>query len=163
MRRCATWRCSRLLHTSSAVTARQPPKRFLPPLQRGAVATVPGSIRTPGDAPSQGPATSLVQPPPAGTPAPFAPPPAGPGGLMSVVAEGFSFGVGSSIARHMVDSMFGGGGSQAAAATAPPPADAPPAPAPPADDGAHFFDDDAEPSGGSGGDSSWSDFFGGDD
>jgi hypothetical protein len=32
------------------------------------------------------------------------------GGLAGVVAEGFAFGVGSSIARNVVGSFFGGGG-----------------------------------------------------
>ncbi len=63
--------------------------------------------------------------------APSSPPPSavssvgtpGGGGFMGAIAEGFAFGVGSSIARSMVGSLWpgGGGGDSAPSSSTPPP------------------------------------------
>ncbi len=58
---------------------------------------------------------------------------------MGAVAEGFSFGIGSAIARNLVNSMWPGGGSE-------PPLPPPPAP-PPADTFEHSYNDDSHNSG----------------
>ena len=122
------------MRASLARAARGLPRRLQPPAQRAAGAVARPTASNDAVAPAPG------SPPPA--PAGAAAPPAQ--SLGSIVAEGFSFGIGSSIAHHMVGSLFGGGGHSAPAA-APPPA------APPADEGAS--------GGGGGGEGSWMDVF----
>ena len=66
------------------------------------------------------------------------------GGFMGAIAEGFAFGVGSSIARSMVGSLWpsGGGGGDSTSATPP---------APPPDNSGFSHNYDADQNKGSGG------------
>ena len=116
------------------------PRRMLPPSSR--------HRRSDPHALTPAPRT----PPPAAAPAAEAPPPAQ--SLGSVVAEGFAFGIGASIARSLVDSVLGGFGGDAGGdlVGGAPPGDAPAPPLPPQEDhsggadgyGQHSFDDDEE-------------------
>lgn len=118
----AILRRARFSATPSA-SARAVPSRFKAPARRRADAepSAPPSRNVPAR-------TDGAQPP-----APPPPPAAGGGGgFLSTVAEGFSFGIGTALARSLVDSVMGsmggggggndsGGGADAAAPPPPPP------------------------------------------
>ncbi len=130
-------RMQRAFHSSSILLARTFKRRLLPttasvPATSAPTGTSSGSALAPGAAP----ASSVG-----------APVAAGGGGLMGMIAEGFAFGVGSSIARNVVGSLWpGGGGGEGAAPPAPPP--------PPADGSgfSHNYEDERGGEGDGGGD-----------
>jgi hypothetical protein len=111
----------RAFHSSSKLLARTFKRRLLPANgSDAALAAKDTSAGTSALAPGAAPASSVG-----------APAASGGGGFMGMIAEGFAFGVGSSIARNVVGSLWpGGGGGVGVAPAAPPP--------PPPADGSGF-------------------------